>query len=430
VQNISVTKIIMNYLLDRHIGQPYSVIPVIKKSLSSIERIVLETPAATAPKRSYELDWLRVIVTINLIPFHAAWLITSVRGFSSVALGTTVWRILHAYVLFVSPLHMFLLFLVSGTSTFMALQKRTPSQYILERVKRLLIPLLTFMIILFPLLGYFWPTDIDLTGINYLTEFWPWCLMTTFNSEITGGPNWAHMWFVGYLFLYSLILLPVLLRMRDGKSTWIESITRLVARRWGAIFLMGIPISLTFAILSPIWPFFRNNLYSDWGYFFYNMTAFFFGFMIAIDTRWARAFERHTIVSLIFGIACSAVKIYMEYFLPSFSTPSYNSSYIVYSLIAGFNTWFWVVAVISIARRSLSFKNRFLRYFNRISYPFYIFHLVVISVSGHYITKMGFGIINEFVIICAVSFSICILCCELVKRTPVTRFLFGIKSRR
>ncbi len=391
--------------------------------------MTMDNNPGAAPKRLYELDWLRVIVTIDLIPFHVAWMITSVGGYSLVEKGTVFWKIIHAYVQFVSPLHMFLLCLVAGTSTFMSLRKRSAGQYIIERVKRLLIPLFAFMIFLFPLLGYFWPTDMNLMSYNYFTEFWPWCLMTTFYSDITGGPNWAHMWFVAYLFIYSLVLLPLFLRMREGKSSFMESVTRVVAHRWGAIFLIGIPISLTFAVLAPIWPFFSNNLYTDWGYFAYNMTAFFFGFMIALDARWAGAFDRHAIVSILLGIACSAAKLYMEYYQPSFSTPGYNPSYVVYSLIAGFNTWFWVVACISIARRSLSFSNRILVYFNKISYPFYIFHLVVISVAGHFITRLRMGIIAEFIILCVVSFVISVICCELVKRTPVTRFLFGIKGR-
>lgn len=378
----------------------------------------------------YELDWLRTIVTINLIPFHAAWMITSVSGFSLVERGTAAWKILHCYMLFVSPLHMFMLFLVAGTSTFMSLRHRSPLQYIKERIKRLLIPLLTFMIFLFPILGYFWPTGMDLSQFNFLTQFWPWCLMTTFYSEATGGPNWAHMWFVAYLFIYSLILLPVFLHIRAGKGRLVESTTKLATGRWGAIFLIGIPISLTFAILSPIWPFFRNNLYSDWGYFTYNMTAFALGFIIARDPRWNRTFDRHAAVSLLLGIVFSALKLFMECRAPIFSTPAYNTHYALYSLIAGFNTWFWVIAVLGIARRSLSFTNGFLGYFSRISYPFYIFHLVAMSVSGHYITGMRRGIVAEFVMICAASLLITILCCELAKSTRVTRFLFGIKGNR
>ena len=390
----------------------------------------MDNSPTAIPERMYELDWLRVIVTINLIPFHVAWVITSVNGFSFVERGTVAWNILHCYVRFVSPLHMFLLFLVAGTSTFMALRFRSPRQYIAERIKRLLIPLLTFMIFLFPVLGYFWPTIIDLSSVDYLTQFWPWCLMTTFYSKITGGPNWAHMWFVAYLFIYSLILLPLFLLIRAGKSPFIESWTRFLTSRSGPIFLMGMPLCMAFAILSPIWPFFRNNLYSDWGYFAYNLSAFYFGYIIARDPRWTRTFDRHAAVALALGIAFSAAKLLMEYFVPSFSTPAYNLSYACYSLVAGLNTWFWVVAALSIARRSLSFTNRFLRYFNKISYPFYIFHLVVISVAGHYITLMRRGIVAEFIIMCVLSFVICVLCCELVKSTRVTRFLFGVKGKR
>lgn len=393
-----------------------------------MKRLDTDNQAAPVHGRMYELDWIRVIVTIDLIPFHVAWMITSVGGFSLVERGTVVWHILDCYVKFVSPLHMFFLFLVAGASAFMALQRRSPRQYVVERIKRLLIPLFTFMILLFPVLGYFWPTGMDMSGVNYLTQFWPWCLMTTFYSEITGGPNWAHMWFVGYLFIYSMILLPLFLHIRAGKMPFVESWTRFLTGRRGTIFLMGMPLCFVFAVLAPIWPFYRNNLYSDWGYFAYNMTAFYFGFIIARDPRWSLAFDRHAAVSLVLAIIFSAAKLLMQLFSPSFSTPAFTPNYAFYSLVAGLNTWFWVVAVISITRRSLSFTNRFLGYFNTISYPLYIFHLVAISVIGHYITLMKWGIVAEFITICVASFAACLLCCELVKRIPVTRFLFGIKE--
>ncbi len=157
------------------------------------------------------------------------------------------------------------------------------------------------------------------------------------------------------------------------------------------------------------------------------MTAFFLGFVIAGDPRWIRAFERRWAAALVLGAALSAAKLYMQYRLPSFSTPAYTPQYALYSLIAGFNTWCWVTAVLGVSRRALSFTNRFLAYFNRISYPFYIFHLVAIAALGYFITRMRFGVIAEFVLICGASFAASVICCELVKRTPVTRFLFGIK---
>ena len=385
--------------------------------------------APALPERLYELDWIRVIVTIDLVPFHVAWMITSVGGFSSVERWTVPWKILHGYVWLLSPVHMYLLFLVAGASTFLSLRRRPPRRYVVERIRRLLVPLLAFMVLLFPLLGYYWPTDIDLGGVNYFTQFWPWCLSTSFNSPVTGGPNWGHLWFVAYLFIYSMALLPVLLRIRAGRSRSIEAMTGFLTGRGARIFLVGVPVALTFALLSPVWPFFRNNLYTDWGYFTYNLTAFLLGFLVVGDPRWIRAFERRAATALVLGLALSAAKLYMQYRLPSFSSPAYTPQYTVYSLVAGFNTWAWVVAVLGVARRTLSFTNRFLGYFSRISYPFYIFHLVAISVIGHFMTRMGFGIVAEFVLICAASFAASVLCCELVKLTPVTRLLLGIKSR-
>jgi peptidoglycan/LPS O-acetylase OafA/YrhL len=354
-------------------------------------------------------------------------MMTSVNHFSFVEPRTTSWYFLHGFVWFVSPLHMYLLLLVAGTSAYMSLRSRTPGQFALERIKRLLVPLLTFMVFLFPVLGYFWPPAQYALGLPYLTQFWPWCLSTTFYSPITGGPNWGHMWFVGYLFIYSIVLLPLLLRTHAGKCRWTEPVTWFLTSGRGKIFIPGIPIALTYALLSPIWPFFRNNLYSDWGYFTYNMTAFLFGFMIARDRRWTEAFARHATWAIIFGVILSAVKMYMQY--AGLSTPSYDARYAFYSLVAGMNTWCWVIAVLSIARKKLAFTNRFLKYFNRISYPFYIFHLVVISAAGYFITRLRLGTVLEFLVLCAVSFILSVLCCELGKRVPLTRFLLGIKGK-
>jgi hypothetical protein len=390
----------------------------------------MDTLSGTVPERRHELDWLRVIVTINLIPFHVAWMITSVPGFSTAQRGTGIWYTLNAYVRFISPVHMFLLFLVAGASTYFALGFRTPRRYVVERIKRLLIPLLTFMIFLFPVLGYYWPSPFDFSAISYLREFWPSCLKTTFYSGVTGGPNWAHMWFVGYLFIYSMLLLPLLVRIRAGTVPFIESWTRVLTSRRGAIYVMAVPLVMAFGLLAPIWPFFRNNLYSDWGYFAYNLSAFYFGFIIARDPGWSGTFDRHAAVSLAAGIGLSTAKILMEYFAPSFSTPAYTLPYACFSLVAGLNTWCWVIAVLSIARRALSFSNRFLKYFNRISYPFYMLHLVIIPILGHFIKPLGWATAVEFAVNCIASFGICVACCELAKRTPVIRFLFGIKRMR
>jgi len=49
------------------------------------------------PARRYELDWLRVLVILNLIPFHAAWIMMFVLDFSKIpqdSIGAVVGDIL------------------------------------------------------------------------------------------------------------------------------------------------------------------------------------------------------------------------------------------------------------------------------------------------------------------------------------------------
>ena len=45
-------------------------------------RTIPATESTGKPVRRYDLDWLRVLVILNLVPWHAAWLMAFVTGFS------------------------------------------------------------------------------------------------------------------------------------------------------------------------------------------------------------------------------------------------------------------------------------------------------------------------------------------------------------
>jgi peptidoglycan/LPS O-acetylase OafA/YrhL len=377
--------------------------------------------------RHHELDWLRAIVVLNLIPFHAAWLILFVPGFSRIGqsfIGTVAGQ----YVLFISPLHMFLLFFVSGASTFIALGYRSPGTYIVERIKRLLIPLVFFMLVLFPVLAFYWPHATEEISLSAYLAFWPEILKSTFYSSYSGGPQWAHMWFVAYLLIFSLMMLPMFLRWRKSPET--NFITKLAAwcQKRGAIFVLALPLILIFALLAPIWPFFRNNLFSDWGYFTYNLIAFFYGYMFMADSRFWKVIDRVFKISLLLGVMVSLVKLFTSLLFPRFAVPDYSLGYFLYSILSGLNTWFWVAGILGLARKTLGFSNAFLKYFNRISYSFYIFHLVVMVGIGYYVTRWHLDFLLEFLILSILSLSATILCCEIVKRNNWISLLFGIKK--
>jgi peptidoglycan/LPS O-acetylase OafA/YrhL len=235
------------------------------------------------------------------------------------------------------------------------------------------------------------------------------------------------MWFVGYLLIISFLLLPLLIYLQKSKG--MEKLSRLfsIFTTGYGIFLPAVPVVLIFALLAPIWPFFQNNLYTDWAHFTYHMLAFFFGFVMVSDSRFMETIDRVFRPALFGGAVLSIIKIIMDAYIPVFSKPVHHLNYAVYSMTAGLNTWCWVIGILGIARKRLNFSNRFLKYVNRISYPFYIWHLVIMVVAGYYITRWQLGIDIEFLLLCLVTLGGSLLACELVKRFEITRFLFGVK---
>jgi hypothetical protein len=164
-------------------------------------------------------------------------------------------------------------------------------------------------------------------------------------------------------------------------------------------------------------------------YFCYNLIAFILGFLICLDERFWKTIDRHFKISLILGGICSTVVFYMQFRLPTFSTPQYTVRYVVYSTLFGFNTWFWVMGLLGLARRFLPHSNRFLKYFSPASYPFFIMHLLPLIAVGYVVVQWRIGLVAEFVILSLLGFGTTLLIYELlVRRTKIIRFLFGMKG--
>lgn len=150
-------------------------------------------------------------------------------------------------------------FLLSGIGTWYALKSRRAGAYVWERVKRLLIPLYTVgLFVLLPIQFYF-----ELfTNSGYRGNFWQFIqrYFTSFKPpRITPWPDTlfpipfsGHLWFLQYLFLISLMSLPLLFYLKS------EHGRRLIARLagWcdsrGGIFLFVIPLSLTLIGLRAV----------------------------------------------------------------------------------------------------------------------------------------------------------------------------------
>ena len=392
-------------------------------------------PAAESTDKSgrrYDVDWIRVLVILNLIPWHAAWLMAFVTGFSDSTREVFGITILRYYTGFSLRWQIPLLFFIAGASACLSLSHRSPGAFVRERARRLFVPLMFFMLVCYPALLYFWPGVCENKSLSdYLVRFWPHCLATIHRSRMPGRipmPGWAHLWFVAYLLLFSLISLPLLICLRrQGESGIAGKYVSFFTNR-GAILLLAVPLMAINMILAPKWPMAQLNLYDDWTYFCYDLTVFIYGYVICLHDRLSKAVDRHLRISLLLAIVSTVFVLMMRFEMPSFSRPAYTPRYMLYSVFLGLHTWCWILAVLALAKKFLSGTNRFLKYASRASYPFYILHFVLMLIIGYYIMQWRLVLTAEFAILSVLTFAATLGSYELlVKRTKVTRFLFGMK---
>lgn len=383
--------------------------------------------------RLYYLDWLRVLIILNLIPWHAAWLIVYITGLSGSNHKSIGITIMQYYTGFSLRWQIPLLFFIAGASAYLSLRHRSPGTFVRERARRLFVPLMFFMLVCYPILLYFWPGVCDNKSFSdYLIRFWPHCLATIHHSRMPGRapmPGWAHLWFVAYLLIFSMICLPLFICLkRQGESGITGRYVNFFTKRF-IILLLAVPLIVINIILAPKWPMAQLNLYDDWTYFCYDLTVFVFGYVICMHDKLWQVIDRHLRISLSLAIISTVFVLVMRFEIPAFSVPDYTPRYMTYSVFLGLHTWCWILALFALARRYLSGTNRFLKYASLASYPFYILHFTLMIIIGHFIIRRHLGIAAEFISLSLLTFIATLASYELlVKQTKVTKILFGMKE--
>lgn len=373
--------------------------------------------------RRHYLDWLRVLAVLLLIYFHAAAI------FYTGSLGEFYIRNnlsspeMIALISFVHQWHMPLFFLLSGAATWFALQTRTVSQYAVERFKRLFIPFLFGTLVLVPPQVYYRL----LSNPNYHDSYFQFYPQFFNGVRPQGNFEWAHLWFLVYLFTFSMLALPLFLYLKAAGQGWLAKLAALVERP-GAVFLLALPLAVVEGVLRPRWPGFQN-LYDDWANFFLYLLYFIYGYMICSDPRFEQAIDRHLKPAL--GIAIASMSILFGLGEADILPRGYSLGSILYQMFRGLNSWFWVIAFLGLGRRYLNFSSRVLQYLNEAAYPIYLLHQSILVAIGFYVVQWHTGVIEKFLSIGTISLVATIALYDLlVKRNFVLRFLFGLKPEK
>ena len=359
---------------------------------------------ASKPERRCDIDWLRVLAVLLLFFVHPGRIFFTLGPWY--VQNTQKSELITVITYFMDFWQMGLLFLLAGASTLFALRFRSAGKYLMERLTRLVIPLIFGISVIVPPQLYI--EILGFRGSSYI-DFYP----KYFDSEFTGGFDMGHLWFIAYLFGYSLLALPLFLYLKgEGGRRVIDKMAQFFSIP-GMIFLFILPLALMDYVMYDFYP---NPLY-----FF---TFFLIGYLVLGNERFEETISKHKLIGLIIGVL---------WFVGWFILISRGTGAPIWvgSLTKGVVSWCMLIAILGYGKQYLNFSNRFLKYQSEASYPVYILHQTIVIAIGYFVIRWGMGAIPKFLIIVVASLLVTFGLYEIaVKRTNITRFLFGMRPKK
>jgi hypothetical protein len=364
-------------------------------------------------ERKYNIDWLRVIAFDLLILYHVGMVFVPWNWHikNNVTSDTFILP-----MMFLNQWRLPLLFVISGMGTCYALSYKTGGIFIKERALRLIVPLVFGILILVPPQVYVERLN---QGVNYKSYFDFYANL--FNGTYPkGNLSWHHLWFIVYLFFYTLLLTPLFIYIRNNpRLKLIDWLNYSLNKYPFTILLLPIPLIIIESTLYPIYNY-TLAFWGDWYALSFYGVLFLYGFIFISlkDTFW-KLIEKYRLYFLILALLLTPT---------FFLLLRTDYQYLIY-VVRLFNLWNWILLLLGYSAKFLNKPSALLTYRNEAVYPFYILHHTVLIILGFYVVKLNLNIPIKFLILVIGTFGIVWLVYELmIRRISLCRILFGMKS--
>ena len=375
-----------------------------------------------APQRRYDLDWLRIIAFGLLIFYHVGmfyvpwdWHVKSVHA------GTGA----EPFMRLSNPWRLSLLFFISGVAFAYLHDKLGAKRFALDRFGRLF-PVIGFgMLVVVMPQTYFQLREMGQIEPGILA-FWPRYII---EWEIAGiaVPTWNHLWYVVYVFVYALLLAPVLGIFKRIGAHLGSSLGRILDGRFGPISLVILGFVPLMAYRIWLVPHFEttHNLTSDWANHAICFTFVLYGVFAARSDRLWSAVDRALPVTLMLTLGLAAVLtpiwIHWDQFLDRpVELWAARTGRVLYA-------WTMILMLLGLARRFLNGDGPIRRYLTEAIFPVYILHQTITVSAGYMLTRMGLDVWTEFALLSAITALGAFAGFEVIRRMKPLRPVFGLK---
>ncbi|HEY0479064.1 MAG TPA: acyltransferase [Kofleriaceae bacterium] len=359
--------------------------------------------------RRSELDLLRVIAIAILLVYHVGMMFNSWDWHLKNPEPLTV---LEGPMAVSHQLRMPLLMVIAGVATAIALERRSIAVLAVDRVKRLFLPLVFGMFVVVPPQIYIERLATGGYTGSYLS-FYP--SVFELRSYPEGSFSWHHLWFVAYLFLYSMAAIPLFFALGSPPGRrFLVFLDRAWARGW--VFVLFVPLALA-RIAFRGYPE-THNLFHDPDTLLQYALLFGFGHLLGRSrTVWDHVVAwrwRYLVATCVL----LAVMVPTEYPVPIEQLGSLATTWCVILTALGWTRWFF--------QRPAAHVPSWLDHAQKLSYPFYIVHQTVIIVLGWSWMKLAIGPWARFGGVLISSLFVSWAICELIARIGPLRPLFGM----
>lgn len=343
--------------------------------------------------RRYDIDWLRVIAIGMLLIYHVALIFQpwgKLIGFiQSETTSDAIWIPMAMINVWRIPL----LFFVSGMGMCFSLRRRDWKELLLERSKRILLPLVFGSFIIVPI-------------HNYLFQAY-------YQQELVYTANVGHLWFLANICIYVIQIIGFAFLDKSYDYKLFNAFRNMLKRPYW-LFLFMIPFVLEVELIKP--QYFSSYVGNAHG-FLIGMLSFFFGFLfIAIGDAFWNAVRKIKTVSLIIAFALYLVRILIF----DFNAPLFLTS------IESMN---WIFAIFGFGSTYLNKPSKLLNYLSQAAYPVYIIHMIFLFLAAFLILPLNLPLELNLLLIVLFTFTGSFITYNLIiKRVIFLRPLFGLKG--
>lgn len=325
--------------------------------------------------RKHYIDNLRSLAILLLFPVHTFMIWNDFGSRFYIWEGES--RLLSTLIVLVNPWFMPLLFVLAGISARHALEKRTKKEFILERLRKLLLPFLIGLFFLVPFQTLYARKYFDRYQGGLFAHWAYFFTHITDFSGYDGAFSPGHLWFILYLFLISMVSLLMFQYL---------PYERLAGK------MRKISVSVIVLLFLLVWAMYHLGNFGGFS-LGKNLILYLLGYYLLSQDEVIEKLEQQKIRLLELCIPGTVLSVIL------YARFSYYGD-----LWVNFIGWISILVLLPFGKQFLNKQTGFTDSMRRTSYSVYMLHQTILIVLAYYVVQHCESMPVQVLTICIGSF--------------------------